>query len=485
MSVLFSSCNVTVEEPINEGNFLPPYLWPYVRTLYLRDECPDLFAMTNPHRKLKFATDPLLCGTIPAQFLRDALRSMPLLRSVHLTACTLDMHGIGWDSIAAILSAPQLRSFTLGTYLLSPREAPSDRTCTDALAPITTFRFDQPDLHASLLDYPAQQDTLAFVLPRLHSFLESLFLPSEVAPVAVLSQTQWPRLREFSLTGEFDLSVGYPTPLASLFSGMSGLRILNLTLALPLGVSRKRLMLWPEGHESRLPWPDLESLTLSFPDPEDRIFAHLPPSLRRLSLRCTPHHCLRLWEYMEYYYYDSPILYSSEMLEILTKISAPLLDHLQLEYLVDSAEDDLLRCIVDKFPNVGFLEVQRFQTSLHESVPVATVAQRLSGLHSLHTLRAHLQPARSMPVRTTPRTMEEFSEIQRYYAERVAALYPVAAALGSILPQPGIRLWLLQREDCGATWKFFGLVNKTDVVPGTHVEHSPADGSRIKVCDFS
>ncbi|PIL28093.1 hypothetical protein GSI_09744 [Ganoderma sinense ZZ0214-1] len=406
---------------------------------------------------------------------------MPLLRSIHLKACTLDIHGIGWDSIAAILSAPQLRSFTLGAFLLSPREAPLDRTCTDALAPITTFRFEQPALHASLLDYPAQQNTLAFVLPRLHSFLESLHLPSEVAPVAVLSQTQWPRLRELSLTGEFDPSVGYPTPLASLFSGMSGLHILNLTLALPRGVSRKRLMLWPEGYESRLLWPDLESLTLSYPDPEDHIFAHLPPSLRRLSLRCTPHHCLHLWEQFDYRYYDSPILYSSEMLEILTRISTPLLDRLQLEYLVDSAEDDLLRCIVDKFPNVRFLEVQRFQTSRCESVPVATVAQRLSGLHSLHTLRAHLQPARSIPVHRNPDSTEEASEIKRYYIERVAALYAVAAVLRSILPQPGIRLWLLQREDCGAAWRLF---RKQDVAQGAHIKIVPGVAAIIEVCGF-
>ena len=351
------------------------------RTLYLVDDCPDLVAMRWSPTKLKFATDPLLCGAICASFLRDALRAMPRLRSVHLEAYAQEKHGIAWDSIAAILSTPQLRRFGLMTFLLCPREAPSE-TQADALAPITTFRYDQRVLRSFLRTYPAQRDTLAFLLPRLHRSLESLHLPSEIAPMAALSATQWPRLRELSLSGEFRPDAEYPTPLVSLFSGMPGLRILNLAFALPRGVTRKQLVLWPEGYRhsdaSQLPWPDLESLTLSFPDPEDRIFSRLPPSLRRLSLRCTPRHCLHLWEGDKYDYYSSPILYSSEMLEILTKISAPLLDYLQLEYIADDADDDLLRCISGKFPNVRSLEIQRFLASRDSEEPVSVVSSASS-----------------------------------------------------------------------------------------------------------
>ena len=200
--------------------------------------------------------------------------------------------------------------------------------------------------------------------------------------MAVLSATQWPRLRELSLSGEFRPDAEYPTPLVSLFSGLPGLRILNLAFALPRGVTRKQLVLWPEGYrrgdESQLPWPDLESLTLSFPDPDDRIFARLPPSLRRLSLRCTPRHCLHLWEGDKYDHYSSPILYSSEMLEILTKISAPRLDHLQLEYIADDADGDLLRCIAERFPSVRSLELQRFLASRDSEEPVSVVSSGFS-----------------------------------------------------------------------------------------------------------
>ncbi|KAM5544093.1 hypothetical protein V8D89_002279 [Ganoderma adspersum] len=293
--------------------------------------------MRNSSTGLTFASDPLLCGAMPcATFLRDALRAMPLLHSVSLRLCIREVHGIGWELIAAILSTPHLRSFTVGTLLFSPREAPSLETRVDTIAPITTFRYEQPSFRSYLLTYPTQRDSLAFVLTHTHRSLESLLLPSEVAPVAVLSQTQWPQLRELSLRGEFRWG---PVPLMTVFSGMPRLRALNLALALPRSVDRKQLILCPAGYESPLPWPDLEALTVSFPDPEDGIFARLPPSLRRLATK----------------YCHSPILSASEMLQVMNRISTPLLDSLQFEYCADDADDDLLRCVADRFPNAYYI----------------------------------------------------------------------------------------------------------------------------------
>ena len=327
--------------------------------------------MRNSSRGLSFTSDPLLCGTIRAAFLRDALRAMPLLRSISLKLCAREVHGVGWDAIASILSTPQLRSVTFGTLLFSPREAPSE-TRVSSLAPITTFRYEQPSFRSYLRQYPAQQDSLAFVLTHVHYSLESLLLPSEITPVAVLSQTQWPQLRKLSISGEFCWCAGRTAPLVTLFSGMSRLRVLNLALALPKTAERKQLILCPEGYDSRLPWPDLEALTVSFPDPEDRIFAHLPPSLRHLSLRCTPHHYLHLWQPDENPHCHSPILCASEMLEILSKISTPLLESLQFEYCADDVDDDLLRCVADRFPNVQCLEVHRLLAADDEDVSVVS-----------------------------------------------------------------------------------------------------------------
>lgn len=327
--------------------------------------------MRNPPSKLRFTGDRLMCGIMSATFLKDALRAMPLLHSVSLEILAQEKHGIGWESLTAILSTPQLRSFTLGTFLFSPREPPSEMWA-GTLAPITTFRYDQQSYRSFLRTYPVQEDSLAFVLTRLHSSLESLLLPSEIAPLTLLAQTQWPQLRELSLNGEFYPSPGHTAPLMSLFSGMRRLRVLNLTLALPEGVDRKQLVFWPEGYESSLPWPDLEVLTISFPDPEDQIFARLPPSLRRLSLRCTPHHRLHQWEPKKHFYRQSPILHASEMLGILTKLSTTLLDHLQLEYRADDADDDLLCCITEQFPNLRSLEVHRFLASRDDVAPVVS-----------------------------------------------------------------------------------------------------------------
>ncbi|KAI1792108.1 hypothetical protein LXA43DRAFT_360889 [Ganoderma leucocontextum] len=484
MLVLFSHCEVLVKAPVSTDRFIPRSLWPYVRKLTLIDKCPDLDAMSDSPRELKFTSDPLLCGTMSATFLKDALRAMPRLRSVCLDMYAQEVHGIGWDSLAAVLSTPQLRTFTVETFLFSPREAPSE-TWVDTLAPITTFRYDRPSFRSCLRAYPSQQDTLAFVLTHLHRSLESLLLPSEITPVAVLSQIQWPQLRELSLSGEFHPSAGYVAPFVSLFSGMSRLRVLNLALALPPGVHRKQLMLWPEGYESQLPWPDLEALTVSFPDPEDGIFSRLPLSLRRLSLRCTPHHCLRLWERNQYLCYRSPILHASEMLEVLTKLSAPLLDSLQLEYRANDADDDLLRCISDKFPNVRSLEVQRFLASCNDTISVANIGRRLAPLRSLHTLRAHFQLPDSMTIRPPPR--QEYPEVdERYYEGSVEELCQTAAVLRNVLPQSDVGLWLLEREDCGGRWRLFRRAIKQDgdQAQGPREELDPAGDWGISVYAF-
>ncbi|PIL28097.1 hypothetical protein GSI_09748 [Ganoderma sinense ZZ0214-1] len=462
--IIFSHCKAFVKGPLNAA------------------QCPDLVAMRDTHEELKCTNDRWLCGIMSATFLRDTLRAMPLLRSVSLQIRAREVHGIGWDSLAAVLSTPQLRSFTVGTFLFSPREAPPETWAGDTLAPITTFRYEQRVFRSVLRAYPVQQDTLAFVLTRLHRSLESLLLPIEVAPMAVLAHTQWPQLRELSLNGEFRPSTGDTAPWISLFSGMSKLRVLNLTLALPKGVDRKQLVFWPRGYESRLPWPDLEALTISFPDPEDQIFAHLPPSLRRLSLRCTPHHCLQLWEWREHSYRHSPILHASEMLEILRRLSTPLLDSLQVEYRADDADDDLMCCITERFPHVRVLELHRFQASRDDPVPMTSIAKRLAALRSLHALRAHLE----LPPSVTARPPPEYrtARVRRYISKDTDALCEIAATLGSVLPQPGLAVWLLQQEVCGARWRRFRQIVKGSIDECPQAELDPRGDRELAVRVF-
>ncbi|KZT67998.1 hypothetical protein DAEQUDRAFT_370915 [Daedalea quercina L-15889] len=171
---------------------------------------------------------------------------------------------------------------------------------------------------------------------------------------------------------------------------MPKLRVLNLRMSLGKGVDWRVLHLWPEGYEAQFPWPELEDLTVPFPSPEDQIYSHLPISMRRLSLRCSPHYCFHLWEAERLYHLRFPILYASEMLEIFAKINAPYLDYLQLEYRADAAEDDLLKCLVQKFPRLTFLVIHRFQSVRASNVTVDDIALRLSEFRHLITLRAHL-----------------------------------------------------------------------------------------------
>ncbi|PIL28112.1 hypothetical protein GSI_09763 [Ganoderma sinense ZZ0214-1] len=410
-----------------------------------------------------------------ATFLRDTLQAMPLLHSVSLEIRALEIHGIGWDSILAILSTPRLRNFMIGSFLFSPREAPPETWAETVLAPVTTFHYRQYTFCSWLLPYPVQRDSLAFVLTRLHRTLESLHLPGEVTPMAVFAHTQWPQLRELYLSGEFHPGAGHAGPLISLFSGMPKLRVLNLALALPRGANRKQLVFWPGGYESRLPWPDLEALTVSFPDPEDQIFAHLPPSLRHLSLRCTPYHCYKLWERGEHFFRQSPILHASEMLEVVRRLSTPLLEHLQLEYRADDADDDLLRSIPEQLPNLQTLEVHRFLASRDDPVPVTSIAKGLATLRSLHTLRAHLELPKPTAAQLPLVTHGYRTAIRGRYitGNNVPALCEMAAALGSVLPQPGLALWLLRREDLGATWGLFRQVVKDGIDKSPQAELDP------------
>ncbi len=301
---------------------------------------------------------------------------MPHLRSICLSINCRELHAIDWGPFVAILSTPQLREFTLSQYLLSPRCTPTESDI-DSIAPITSFRYDQYGSRWKLFDYPTQEETLALVLKRLRATLENLVLPMELASLRVLSDSpsRWPRLRILYLRGVFCADPSRHVPFVSALSEMPNLRVLNLELALPSGVDSQLLHLWPRGHTRalRLPWEDLEDLTVSFPHHDDQIYAHLPRSLRRLSLRCSPHYCMHLWHCSECdLYFQHPIRCASEMLEILTSVNAPRLHHLQLEYLTDAADDKLLRCIVERFPNLTSLEIHRYPQPDDKDIPVVS-----------------------------------------------------------------------------------------------------------------
>ena len=320
--------------------------------------------MSRNYSPLSYTRDRGICGVMDAQLLETSLHAMPRLRSIYVYFRCNEVHGLRWQTLASILTTPTLENFNLQWFNFSPRPRLATEVDTRPLAPLKSFQYIQAAFRRVQHYFPPERDALADVLGRIHNTLEVLQLPSLPAPLDMLSMKPWPRLRELVLHGQ--LPEGLRTPFITLLSGMSKLRVLHLKFALPLDVEPQAV--WPPGMDTSFPWPELEELVVSFPVSEDRVYASLPSSLRLLSLRCCPHHCVHKWVGRPMWH--SPVLSASEMLRVLSRCQLPHLGHLQFEYRADDADRSLLRHLSAAFPELLTLEVHRFRPAGVEEIPM-------------------------------------------------------------------------------------------------------------------
>ncbi|KAI0641500.1 hypothetical protein C8Q79DRAFT_1014426 [Trametes meyenii] len=183
---------------------------------------------------------------------------------------------------------------------------------------------------------------------------------------------------------------------------MSNLRVLKLDIAVPNG--HKNWPVWPSSipitfndRSTDSPWPDLKYLSVSFPHPNDELYAHLPRGLRTLSLRSLPHYWQHrigwswgsraMGQIMRRLGWSYPIPTASEALSILQRCRTPGLSQLQLEYRIDDEETALLRTIAHAFPGLAHLEIARYVDG--HVVPLEEIAEALVPLAKLHTLRVY------------------------------------------------------------------------------------------------
>ncbi|KAH9848640.1 hypothetical protein C2E23DRAFT_785610 [Lenzites betulinus] len=313
--------------------------------------------------------------------------------------------GVPWNVLMRFLQHPGLTSLTFeqdATWMCVPPPRPFD--LTPAGCCLTTFSYT-PSIWRGLESNAREENIrhaldveasyLLAIVPRLSNTAEPLALPVQTAPLQEMAATDWPRLRTFSLTGQYGKSTKYGS-IPSLLARMPNIRSLSVQVAPSRGCSRPCIADSTFAGGSRI-----ESLTISYPNPADPIFSSLTERLTSLSL-CDS---LRFYFYNRYSMDKvtnlvAPILGASECLTILKRVSAPRLVRLELVYCTDDAEDDLLRYLALAFPILQELELHRYRPSQHDEVPYLHLATMLTAIPYLRGIYLNLDvydPANPAP----------------------------------------------------------------------------------------
>ncbi|OJT10629.1 hypothetical protein TRAPUB_12849 [Trametes pubescens] len=206
-----------------------------------------------------------------------------------------------------------------------------------------------------------------------------------------MSKVDWPMLQTLTLEGFFPTDADHwPAELLlSMFCRMPALRRLVITAALTHYTATRCCMLGSKPCAVTA-LQRLRSITIAYPNPNDRVFSIPFPDLTHLALRDWPRH----YDIVAHKYYNrtfrSPILSATEALSILRRLQAPVLATLELVYFADEADDDLLAFIANAFPKLQHLQLHRYRSSSDETVDHRRIARTLSAAQSLVSLRLNL-----------------------------------------------------------------------------------------------
>ncbi|OSC96952.1 hypothetical protein PYCCODRAFT_1209424 [Trametes coccinea BRFM310] len=225
-----------------------------------------------------------------------------------------------------------------------------------------------------------------------------------------------------------------------------------------------------------IPWPELESLTLSWIDPREQLFAHLPATLRELRLRVWPRH---------YYLYLRPtwakfreggqpaapswafdLPSPLSLMRVIQQCRIPTLECLDLEYEVAEDHIPMLRSIAQSFPKLQSLHLYpyRSEDDLSE-VPSERMSEALSPLQSLQTLRLFLDIFHLHGYSPLPRGRNISSEVDKLLN---TALHHFSGRLSCSLTS----LHILLVSDLNYTWHEY------------RVARDPTGSPLVYMCDI-
>ncbi|KAI0365484.1 hypothetical protein BV20DRAFT_730002 [Pilatotrama ljubarskyi] len=391
--------------------------------------------------------------------LARTLRSMPRLYRI-------DVHddgdlGVPWSVLDILLSTPTLRVFEAPARRLLSKYERSLAAPHFCPAPISSFHYAPDFLRYHTRSSTSEVDVLALLVAHLSVSLQTIVVPSESTPFALMNYYEWPQLRELYIQGDPERAWMCRTPLVSVLSRMPRLRVLSLKFAHRTDQSPRAI--WPPDHiMSALPWPDLESLTISWPSTEDRVFQNLPTTLRHLSLRSWP----RLYN-ARVQPRTSPLYHlpwvrsapsSTDLLAVLRLCPKGIaLQRLHLEYYARGVMDDaeLLRYVPTVFPHLRSLHIHRYSGAVGASAAtVEEISAMMSRLQHLRVVRLYLD----CKYRSYNRGVRG---LRMTFGTHIDSEFLKAAAV-TLLRDPGPSLDSLYLLHTASVWAVYHLVRDND-----------------------
>ncbi|KAI9067427.1 hypothetical protein FKP32DRAFT_1673194 [Trametes sanguinea] len=428
--VLFRSCRQAASAMTWE-EFVPRQLWPYIRELFI-------YGGWWP-----FDPPPIVRCHVPFNLDR-ALSDLPRLTTISVKS----LGGwVPWESMVAMISLPRLRTFEVDGLLYI-----DDFTNLPVFtaAPLTRYQQVAGDFRPQRYNV-ANSLFLSMILdqPQVQDSLESLEAPSEFVAIDMFADSQWPRLRCISLRGE---NWEHDRPVVHYFSHTPALRELVLMLGHRSGSELLRLC--PPGWAGPLPWPELEALTLTHPDPDDPLYSFLPETLHHLTLRCWPrHYNFEFYEsscVADRYGWGAPVLSSSALFNILHRCHTSHLETLEVEFVGDEADIAVFQLISRAFPYLSSLTILRYRPRHTATIPIREIGEALRPLSRLSHLYLYLDFVEAPhPLfggrRPSDLVMEDCFRITGIFAQSAdiiaRALGPSLEIIAFLLRGPSINEW--------------------------------------------